>query len=314
MNLMGTQMHMVTFSITMFEILMLFFQVIHFLERTDDKKRLLYLLLLVLLILYNITSGFFPDENIPFPIELQTVIAYLVAFTMSMYCVYYFYKAFDLRLLKSFATFGSLIFLLAPFIFLFVVPYYITGNLDFSRRLTVVIPFLYGIAFIGVTTKAFIFKFQEKEYSDKAKFELVIAAYVALLCWVALPVIVFFGDFQVLEHSVTNAGFLIMTIVYIRSSIHQSRLEYNLLLTSGQNLEHLIELNCEKYNLTPREIEIVSLIIKGYSYKIIGATLNISEKTVAKHVSNIFSKVSVSNKVELIYKLEAREWSPVLVK
>ena len=162
MNFMGTQMHMVTFTITVFEILMLFFQVIYFLERTDDRKRLLYLLLLVLLILYNITSGFFPDTNIPVPASLQTVVAYLVAFSMSMYCVYYFYKAFDLKRLKFFATFGSLIFLFAPFLFLFVIPYYLTGNLELSRRLTVVIPFLYGIAFIGATTQAFIFKFREK--------------------------------------------------------------------------------------------------------------------------------------------------------
>ena len=285
---------------------MLFFQVIYFLERTDDKKRFLYLLLLVLLILYNITSGFFPDENIPVPVKLQTVAAYLVAFTMSMYCVYYFYKAFNLRLLRFFATFGSLIFLFVPFVFLFVLPYYLTGDLELSRKLAVIIPFFYGVAFIFVTTRAFIFKFREKEYSDRTKFELVIAAYVALLCWVTLPVIVFFGDFQVLEHTVTNAGFLIMTIVYIRSSIHQSRQEYFKLQTSGQSLERLIHLNCENYNLTAREREIVSLIVKGLPYKIIGSTLNISEKTVAKHVSNIFAKVSVTNKVEMIYKLEAR--------
>jgi hypothetical protein len=96
-----------------------------------------------------------------------------------MYCVYYFHKAFDLKLLKFFATFGSLIFLLVPFVFLFILPYYLTGDLEFSRKLTVVIPFFYGIAFIVVTTRAFIFKFQEREYPDKAKAELVIAAYVA---------------------------------------------------------------------------------------------------------------------------------------
>jgi DNA-binding CsgD family transcriptional regulator len=304
---MGTQMHMVTFVITVFEILMVSFQVIYLLERPNDRKRFLYLVLLVLLILYNITSGLFPDVNIPISIKVQTVIAYFVAFTMSMYCVYYFHKAFDLKLLKFFATFGSIIFLLVPFLFLFILPYYLTGNLEFSRKLTVVIPFFYGIAFIVVTTRAFIFKFQEKEYSDTAKVELVIAAYVALLCWVALPVIVFFGDFQVLEHSVTNAGFLIMTIVYVRSTIHQSRREYNLLLTTGQNREKVIALNCEKYSLTTRETEIVNLIVKGQSYKIIGSALNISEKTVAKHVSNIFSKATVTNKIELIYKLEAKE-------
>ena len=68
MNFMGTQMHMVTFMITVFEVVMLFFQIIYFLERKNDKKRFLYLILLVLLILYNITSGLFPDENIPIPV------------------------------------------------------------------------------------------------------------------------------------------------------------------------------------------------------------------------------------------------------
>jgi signal transduction histidine kinase/DNA-binding NarL/FixJ family response regulator len=70
---------------------------------------------------------------------------------------------------------------------------------------------------------------------------------------------------------------------------------------------HFLDRNARKYGITPREVEIIYLIIKGLPYKVIGHTLNISEKTVAKHVSNIFMKVSVTNKVELINKLEERE-------
>ncbi len=119
--------------------------------------------------------------------------------------------------------------------------------------------------------------------------------------------IVFFGDFQILEQSITNSGFLILSIVYVRSSIQQSRKEYDLLLHSAQSLEELIESNCERYVLTTRETEIVLQIIKGHSYKIIASTLNISEKTVNKHVSNIYTKVSANNKVDLINKLEQRD-------
>ena len=120
MNFMGTQMHIVTFAITAFEIAALFFQIIYYLERPNDRKRLLYLILLVSFVLYNITSGLFPDENIPVPVSIQNVIAYLFAFGTSMYFVYYYYKAFDLKLLRFFATFGSIIFLFVPFLFLFV--------------------------------------------------------------------------------------------------------------------------------------------------------------------------------------------------
>lgn len=296
-------MHLVTFSITAFEVVILFFQVIYFLQRTNDVRRLLYLILLVLIILYNITSGFLPDENFPLPIALQNVMAYLVAFSTSMYFVYYFYRAFNLRRLRFFATFGSLVFLFAPFIFLFVVPYYLTGDLELSRKLTVVIPFFYGIAFIVATTRAFIFKFREREYSDRSKIELVLAAYIALLSWVTLPIIVFFGDYQALEHSVTNSGFLIMTIVYIRSSIYQSRKEYRLLLTTSRRNGQEIDLNAKRFNLTLREIEIVKLISTGLTYRQIGSELNISQKTVARHVSNVFAKVGAANKVEMINRL-----------
>ena len=98
-----------------------------------------------------------------------------------------------------------------------------------------------------------------------------------------------------------------MTIVYIKSTIYQSRKEYLMLLNSGESMERLIETNCERYNLTDREIEIVNLIVTGQSNKLIAYTLHISEKTVAKHVSNIFAKVSVTNKLELINKLEQRD-------
>src|SRR6266705_5160545 len=104
MYFMSTQMHMVTFCITAFEVIMLFFQVIHFLERTNDNKRLLYLIFLIAMILYNTTSGFLPDPKFNVSLMLQNVVAYFFAFSTSMYFVYYYYKAFDLVLLKCFAN------------------------------------------------------------------------------------------------------------------------------------------------------------------------------------------------------------------
>lgn len=63
------------------------------------------------------------------------------------------------------------------------------------------------------------------------------------------------------------------------------------------------EQNCKMFNLTSREMEIAKLISKGVTYKVIAKTLFISEKTVNKHIQNIFEKAVVSNKVELLSKL-----------
>jgi signal transduction histidine kinase/DNA-binding NarL/FixJ family response regulator len=243
MYFMNTDMHMVTFTITMFEIVMLVFQVIYFLQRPEDKSRMQYLILLVCLIAYNVCSGFFTDPRIPIPTTIQTILAYLVGFTMSMYVVYYFYKVFDLKHLRFFATYGLVFFLFLPFVFLFVVPFLLTGDVRLSGKLTVIIPFFYGLGFIYSTTRALLKKFkahkEEGKPLDDALYEHAIVAYISMLCWASLPVIIFFGDFQILEHSVTNAGFLMMTIIYVRSAIKQSRKEYERLLDSERNLQKL---------------------------------------------------------------------------
>jgi DNA-binding CsgD family transcriptional regulator len=257
------------------------------------------------MILYNVASGFLPDPDIPISIRIQNGVAYFVSFCTSMYYVWYFYKAFDLKRLRFFATYGSLYFLFLPFLVLFAVPYYLTGNLVLSRQLAVVIPFLYGLAFIVATTLAFKFKFAQREYSDKLKLQLVVAAYIALITWVALPVIVFFGDFQVWQHIITNAGFLMLSIVYINTMIHQSRREYALLQAARSSPEILIQ-NCRVYGLTHREVEIVKLLSKGHPYKIIANSLKISENTVSKHISNVFHKTAVTNKIALIKKLHSQ--------
>ncbi|WP_254157898.1 ATP-binding protein [Chryseosolibacter indicus] len=239
----GTKMHLVTFGIVAFELVMLVVQVIYFLQRPNDKKRLWYLILLVFLILYNVCSGLFPDKQFVIPITIQTIIAYLVGFSMSMYVIYYFYKVFELKHLKFFVTYGILLFLVVPFIFLFIVPYLLTGDSRLSSKLTVIIPFFYGLSFIYCSTRALIKKFREARLEnrilDDPLYEHAVVAYISMLCWAALPVIVFFGDFQVLEHSVTNAGFMFMTVIYVRSAIKQSRQEYQRLLESEKNLKEL---------------------------------------------------------------------------
>jgi DNA-binding NarL/FixJ family response regulator len=48
--------------------------------------------------------------------------------------------------------------------------------------------------------------------------------------------------------------------------------------------------------LTAREVEVLRLIATGKSNRAIAGDLVISEKTVARHVSNIFTKLDVSSR------------------
>jgi two-component system, NarL family, nitrate/nitrite response regulator NarL len=53
------------------------------------------------------------------------------------------------------------------------------------------------------------------------------------------------------------------------------------------------------YNLTPRELDIISAIVDGYTNKDIAEKFSIAEQTVKHHLGNIFDKLGVSNRLEL---------------
>ncbi|HEY3119085.1 MAG TPA: response regulator transcription factor [Vicinamibacteria bacterium] len=53
------------------------------------------------------------------------------------------------------------------------------------------------------------------------------------------------------------------------------------------------------FGLTPRELEITSTVVAGYTNKDIAQKFSISEDTVKHHLSNIFDKAGVSSRLEL---------------
>lgn len=56
-------------------------------------------------------------------------------------------------------------------------------------------------------------------------------------------------------------------------------------------------------SLTRREVEVVTLLCQGASTQKISANLLINIRTVYKHVENIFEKLGVSNRQELVSKI-----------
>lgn len=60
--------------------------------------------------------------------------------------------------------------------------------------------------------------------------------------------------------------------------------------------------NSNKYKLSPREIEVLQWLIKGYSIKIIAAEMNLAFDTVRSHLKNIYQKLHVNCGKEAIAK------------
>ncbi len=53
------------------------------------------------------------------------------------------------------------------------------------------------------------------------------------------------------------------------------------------------------FGLTPRELQIVAVVVAGHTNKDIARSFSLSEDTVKHHLSNIFDKVGVSTRLEL---------------
>jgi DNA-binding NarL/FixJ family response regulator len=58
--------------------------------------------------------------------------------------------------------------------------------------------------------------------------------------------------------------------------------------------------------LSPRQGEILALVLQGMPNKRIAQTLNLSESTVKEHVTGILQKLGATNRVEVITKLRGR--------
>jgi signal transduction histidine kinase/DNA-binding NarL/FixJ family response regulator len=248
----GTRMHIVTFLIIVVEMLFFFYQIVHFLSRPSDKKRLYYLILLYLLIQYNLISGLFPNPEYALPVLFQNIILFVAGITMAMYFPYYFYKAFNLSKLKFYAYWGSFWFLLVPFIIFFLIPYCITKDFESSKKLLLIVAFLYAASFIYSLKKAI--EEQSKGQEVLTFRNEIINVYIGAFFWITLPVIAYFevktnaflepifhfnDCSQVIEMITTNAGLVMMTILFVGQSIRQSREEYGKLLRSESQLQEL---------------------------------------------------------------------------
>ncbi|MCZ4223527.1 helix-turn-helix transcriptional regulator [Pedobacter rhodius] len=301
----GTQMHIVTFVFVILEIAMFFYQTIYYLFRPQDRNRLWYMILLFLLIIYNITGGIFPDDGIEVPIVIQNIIAYGSGFLMASYFPFYFYKGLELKRLRFHAIYGVPFFLILPYLIFFVVGYSLNGNLDLAIKYGVIIPFFYAV----VVLIAILISIRTKylEATKNVDIMEMVAVYCAVIPWVSMPVLAYLHASQLTEVMFSNIGFLIITLIFISKSVKKARREHELLMEvepTSYNPQ-LINNNCKLYALTAKEAEIAELICQRIRFKDIADKLFISPRTVDKHAENIYKKVTVSNREELIRKLNS---------
>ena len=99
---------------------------------------------------------------------------------------------------------------------------------------------------------------------------------------------------------------LFLSIINLKVNMNHRKIKSP--LTNNENQEdglvpETFTGNCRKYFLTSREIEILKLVSNGLPYKLIAHQLCISQNTVNTHIKNMFTKVDVTNKMELVSRI-----------
>lgn len=288
----SSSMHwIVLFMCIVIGIIILFqFFKIAFNKNKKNKTSYRYLILAIHFLLYNLLNGLLPNTSLPGPVFIQYIITYSISIIMCIYLVWYLYQEFNIITPNKFFKIKNLIWILSiTFVLLFVIPFYFTESLNFARSLFLVFPI-----FLSITFLIYFFMTIKKEVKRQRYFK--IQTYLGLssiFSIILLPLLTYFGDFQPITQPLVTMAFFLVTAMEIHSYLYRLKNTYILKRNIGK-----------EYNFTNRENEIAIQILKRKSYKDISSNMFISNGTVRKHASNIFTKTNVSNKEEFVAKFK----------
>ena len=151
----------------------------------------------------------------------------------------------------------------------------------------------FAVIFIGlkkVENKRIIFVFKAFVVLLGIHFLFMICEDICSLSGYFIEVFVFGMAFNPLLYVVWNIFFLWFMAGY---------LSVKPIVINRKKIVGRIDL-IEEYRITEREMEIILLTIDGYSKREIGEALFISELTVKTHIRNIYEKLGLSNRLELV--------------
>lgn len=126
-----------------------------------------------------------------------------------------------------------------------------------------------------------------------------------------LPIFVFFFlDLFFLKEMTFKTTYISYTIFSIEIYLFVSRNYFRKYELDPSNIDYTIKLNSFGDVVTKREQEILILLIQGKTNKEIGDELCISVNTVKTHIKNIYFKMDVTNRIQLIQKINENHHHP----
>lgn len=209
----GSQMHWATGFVITVELFFTIYQIFKCLEKPEDKRRQRYLLLLLLLLIHNTIGGLFPDQNINIPI-VERLLCYVGRLAILAYCPFYFYKSYAMSTLKFHARWGIWLFLIGPFVLLFLGCYALTDNMNFAITCGMAVSIPYSFVSVFTIGRAIYKKYKNWSLGNSKE---VVLLFIAVVPWGLMVMMPMLGKISQLEKLIlVNTVFLIFCVFYVK--------------------------------------------------------------------------------------------------
>ena len=142
-----------------------------------------------------------------------------------------------------------------------------------------------------------------KNIEDRSSRGVALSINIVSLSLIPLSILsVFFRSVSDFSYPVYVLAFSIIILVY-------NYIRFGLDRQKEQNKPELSFESLSRYRISEREFTVVQLICEGLTNKEIAQELSISVNTVNNHVANIFSKMDVRSRIDLLKALKEGPWS-----
>lgn len=216
-----TMLVVVAIELTIFVI-----QIITFLWRPEEKKRIWQIILLFLIILRTIVECLFdtPRKLIVVPAPIQTFLGQLFEYVIVGYFPIYWYKTLGFKSLIPHARYGPVLIII-PCIVTYLIFSGTPENIRYIKLYSYIIPFFYLIFLLG-TVLWDIYRLK-KINSIKTRLTINLIIIGAPVPYILMLIMnIFFHQPNWIVEAIMNVGFIIGNTLFIRMIVTKSKNEH----------------------------------------------------------------------------------------
>lgn len=140
-----------------------------------------------------------------------------------------------------------------------------------------------------------------KDFKHIILYAMILAILVFLLKWLQWKFLIVDNAIDIYVGLI--AVFFTALGIWVAPQLVENKVQIMQKKNIAQPVEFKIdELELRKLKLSPREYEVLQLLTKGYSNAEIARSLFLSVSTIKTHVSNLFTKMEVKSRTQVIEK------------